>query len=354
LGCGSFPCFVDFFGYFPATNPIKMWRRTTAVWSSAANYTFKQQPKKGLVRAPFVPEEPISGGSKKTALVVGSSGTLGRAIVQELQEKHNMKVLQADVVGPSSATLLSSSASRSGGGGDSDDDVAFCDLSQSTSLADLTVNLATGVSNFLQLDQGETLDVVVCAAGGWTGNPPLQSPHIHDSMADEMTAQAILYAETIDRMRQVNLDPVLATAYLLQARFLSRDSLMVVMGATAALQPTPDMIGYGLAKAATHSAVQTFAAQTTTSLETKSVRDRSSLYNNNNIYPTTILGLLPTTLDTPTNRASMTYSPTWTSPHVIATQIGEWVQSPALRPHSGALIKVFTNDQGATTFSIVR
>jgi dihydropteridine reductase len=319
-----------------------MWRRTTARWLS--NYTFKNRKSSGggtagkqsnNIRPPFVPETTAS----KKALVVGSSGTLGRAIVHELQEKHNMKVLQADVVAP---PPLSSSRKSA---------VSFCDLSQSTSLADLTVHLATGVSQFLNLDRGETLDVVVCAAGGWAGNPSLQrsSSSPLETLGQEIATQAIIYAETIDRMRQVNLDPVLATSYLLQAQLLGRNGLLVVMGATAALQPTPDMIGYGIAKAATHYAVQTLAAQTTTSLEAKSVRDRSSY-----VHPVTILGLLPTILDTPTNRANMTFAPTWTPPHAIASEIGEWVETPALRPHSGALIKVFTNDKGATSFSIVR
>jgi dihydropteridine reductase len=218
-------------------------------------------------------------------------------------------------------------------------------------LADLTVHLATGVSQFLNMERGETLDVVVCAAGGWAGNPSLQrsSSSPLETLEQEIATQAIIYAETIDRMRQVNLDPVLATSYLLQAQLMGRNGLFVVMGATAALQPTPDMIGYGIAKAATHYAVQTLAAQTTTSLEAKSVRDRSPY-----VHPVTVLGLLPTILDTPTNRANMTPALTWTPPHAIATQIGEWVETPTLRPHSGALIKVFTNDKGATSFAIVR
>lgn len=334
-----------------------MWRRTTARWlSSNNNYIFKNRKSGGggtagkqqsnnnnKIRPPFVPE--TTTASKK-ALVVGSSGTLGRAIVQELQDKHNMKVLQADVLAPPPPS--SSSSSRSSA-------LSFCDLSQSASLADLTVHLATGVGQFLNLERDETLDVVVCAAGGWAGNPSLlqrsSSTMPHETLEQEMAAQAMVYAETIDRMRHVNLDPVLATSYLLQAQLLSRNSLFVIIGATAALQPTPDMIGYGIAKAATHYAVQTLAAQTMTSLEVKSVRDRSPY-----VHPVTVLGLLPTVLDTPTNRATMTTPvPTsWTPPHAIATQIGEWIETPALRPHSGALIKVYTNDKGVTSFSIVR
>jgi NAD(P)-dependent dehydrogenase (short-subunit alcohol dehydrogenase family) len=244
-----------------STNKQAMWRRTTARWSSssssAGNYTFKNRKSGGggtagkqqsnTIRPPFLPETTAS----KKALVVGSSGMLGRAIVHELQEKHDMKVLQADVLAPQPSS--SSSNSRNSA-------LSFCDLSQSASLADLTVHLATGVSQFLNLERGETLDVVVCAAGGWAGNPPLRSSSSkHETLEQEMAAQAILYAETIDRMRQVNLDPVLATSHLLQAQLLSRNGLYVVMGATAALQPTPDMIGYGIAKSATHYAIQTLA-----------------------------------------------------------------------------------------------
>jgi dihydropteridine reductase len=323
-----------------------MWRKSLAV--ARSNKSFPKRP-----IGPFVPE---TLGSKK-ALVVGSSGALGREIVHQLQTHHDMTVLQADVSAPPTtiSSFSSKSSSSSSHNKSPTSSSLFCDLSQSSSnLSQLTVHLADAVGTFL--DQGETLDVVVCAAGGWAGNPPMAN----NVNRDTIMAHAQAYGETMDHMRRVNLNPVLATGFLIPY-YMSRDSLLVMIGATAALQPTPDMLAYGMAKAATHFCVQSFGATTTQSLDPKSVRDRSPLH-----YPVTVVGLLPTILDTPRNRETMTNprnnnnnnnsepSLSWTPPRDIAVQIGEWVQTPALRPHSGALIRVFTNQQGETTFSIVK
>lgn len=268
---------------------------------------------------PFVPETPASN----KALVVGSSGTLGRAVVQHLRHQQKMTVLEADIVHNEGSTSSEH----------------FCDLSSSSNLPELTVNLTKAVNRFVG---DEKLDVVVCAAGGWAGNPPVA---LMDSLTLEQQAQE--YAETVDHMRQVNLDPVIATSFLL-SQFMARDSLVVMIGATAALQPTPDMMAYGLSKAAVHFCVQTLGAATTRSLDLKSVRQRS-----NAVLPVTVVGILPNVLDTPGNRKAMTYSSTWTAPKVIADQIGEWIRTPGLRPHSGALVKVQTNTKGESALTIV-
>ena len=52
---------------------------------------------------------------------------------------------------------------------------------------------------------------------------------------------------------------------------------------------------------------------------------------------------------------------TWIAPEQIAMEIGTWIQTPALRPHSGALIKVIPQPsfdpksaQSSAKFELVR
>ena len=68
-----------------------------------------------------------------------------------------------------------------------------------------------------------------------------------------------------------------------------------------------------------------------------------------------VVGILPTTIDTPSNRQANPTADTdgWTKPHDIAVEIGRWVDAPQLRPHSGALVKVTSTEEGSI-FDIVR
>jgi len=129
------------------------------------------------------------------------------------------------------------------------------------------------------------------------------------------------------------------------------------MGATAALQPTPGMIGYGVSKSAAHHFVQTLGATTGLAVSSKSLRKegRKARRHYESLDSLSVVGILPTILDTPTNRAAMPDSDfeEWTKPLDIAKEIGTWVSTPPLRPHSGSLVKVFTSAEG-THFQLVR
>jgi len=105
--------------------------------------------------------------------------------------------------------------------------------------------------------------------------------------------------------------------------------------------------GYGLAKAASHHFVRTLGASTGNSLEPKSVRKagrrvrkRSST---SNIDDATVVGVLPSVIDTAANRKSMPDAnfDQWVKPIDIAKEIGRWLDEPSLRPHSGSLVKVY-------------
>lgn len=131
----------------------------------------------------------------------------------------------------------------------------------------------------------------------------------------------------------------------------------MVIGATAALSSTPGMLGYGIAKSGAHHLVRTMGATTGNAIETKVKRKTGRRFRQHaeNLDTLSVVGILPTTIDTPSNRQ---FNPdadykTWTKPNDIAKEIGQWIEMPALRPHSGALVKV-TSAEAGSTFEIVR
>lgn len=97
----------------------------------------------------------------------------------------------------------------------------------------------------------------------------------------------------------------------------------------AATQPTPSMIGYGLAKAATHHLVK-------------------SLSQSDDVP--CVVAVLPGTLDTATNRKYMPDQDksTWTSLDFVAQLLFGW-SNGTQRPKSGSLIHLKTKNFASTT-----
>jgi len=119
---------------------------------------------------------------------------------------------------------------------------------------------------------------------------------------------------------------------------LSSGGLLILTGSAAALQPTPGMVGYGLAKAAVHHIV-------------RSVGQREGA---NGLPPgAKCIGLLPATLDTPGNRAAMPGADpsTWTPLEEVAWNVNVWATDPTLCPPSGSLA-VFKTRNRATQIHI--
>ena len=122
-----------------------------------------------------------------------------------------------------------------------------------------------------------------------------------------------------------------------------------MIGASAALSPTPGMLGYGSAKSAAHHYLRSLGP---------GMRESSDI---------TAVGVLPLMLDTPANRAMLDrggeieedgkYSK-MVKPMHIANEIGEWIKNPRLRPHSGSLVKVIAKNRrdgsGGAAFHLVR
>jgi dihydropteridine reductase len=166
------------------------------------------------------------------------------------------------------------------------------------------------------------------------------------------------FCSTVEDMRRKNLDPCLASGFIAQ-QFMNPNGLLVVTGATAALNPTPGMVGYGLAKTAAHFYVQTLGACTGQSLESKSVRKEGRKARNSKRHMDSLVtvAILPTTIDTGANRRAFPngdYSE-WVRPLDIASEIATWVTEPSLRPHSGSLVNVRpAEQQQGASFELAR
>jgi hypothetical protein len=125
------------------------------------------------------------------------------------------------------------------------------------------------------------------------------------------------------------------------------------------------MIGYGCSKAAAH--VRTtyhhliiYISFVLSSNNNCPIKHYLQTFGADN--PITSIGILPLMLDTPNNRAMVgekdeRYTK-MVKPIHIANQIGEWIQNPYLRPHSGSLVKVIAKERrdgsGGADFHLVR
>ena len=109
----------------------------------------------------------------------------------------------------------------------------------------------------------------------------------------------------------------------LSCSLLASGGLLALTGSAAALAPTPGMVGYGMAKAATHHLVSTVAA--------------SGLPEG-----AKVVGLLPSVIDTPGNRAGMpdADTSTWTPAADIAQKAMDLVSQSSVT--SGALYEPVT------------
>ncbi|GKY97339.1 hypothetical protein MPSEU_000692300 [Mayamaea pseudoterrestris] len=290
----------------------------------------------------------MSQHTKQTVLVLGSSGALGSVVSKHLSS--HMTVVGADVVEiPSSFT------------GDWELD-GFITLPRDGDLTEMTLQLVRGVNHFLNGSSSSSsssqsgLDAIVVASGGWS--PDLKEDAQRQPTTEQLLEDNVIaYCSTIDDMRRKNLNPCLASGYVAQ-HFMNPFGLFVVIGATAALQPSPGMLGYGLSKAAAHYYVQTLGACTKQSLDSKSVRKVGTKARQGKHTDTlSVIGILPTTIDTDANRRAFPHGDykDWVRPVDIATKIASWIDEPALRPHSGSLVKVRpAEQQQGASFELVR
>jgi dihydropteridine reductase len=125
----------------------------------------------------------------------------------------------------------------------------------------------------------------------------------------------------------------------------------VLTGADGAMmKPTPDMIGYGLAKVATHHLATSLAAMVSKS--SSSQQEAAAAANNGKLpVNSTVITILPKVIDTPNNRKYMPNSnfDEWSRPDDIADQIKVWSDDISKRPSNGSFVAMNTVN-GKTKF----
>uniref|UniRef100_A0A7E4VNI5 Dihydropteridine reductase n=1 Tax=Panagrellus redivivus TaxID=6233 RepID=A0A7E4VNI5_PANRE len=166
---------------------------------------------------------------------------------------------------------------------------------------------------------GEKLAAILCVAGGWADGKASNADFIKN--ADLMWKQSVWSSAISARVA---------------SSFLAEGGLLQLTGAAAAVEGTPGMLGYGLAKAAVHQLVQSLADPKAAGLP-----ERSST-----------LAILPVTLDTPMNRKWMAKADfsSWTPLTFVADLLHSWTTDAAKRPNSGSLVKLVTTG-GETTLT---
>lgn len=177
------------------------------------------------------------------------------------------------------------------------------DKTQSPEEQEKTVLESTGVV----LD-GCKLDGIFCVAGGWIGG----------------SASKDLVKNSDTMWNSSVISSLISTS--LAVKHLNEGGILQLAGAKAALEGTPNMIGYGLAKNAVHYLTKCLA------------NPNSGLPKN-----ATVVSILPSTLDTPLNRKWMPNGDftTWTPLEFVAEMFLSWVRGQN-KPTSGSLLQLVT------------
>ncbi|CUF10597.1 quinonoid dihydropteridine reductase, putative [Bodo saltans] len=234
----------------------------------------------------------------RTALVLGANGALGKDVIRAFASK-KWQIFGADVSAPSSDIhkfLLSSTV-----------------LKPEWSIEELQNAL-------LKETAQNKFDAVVNVAGGWAGG----------SVADASTAAAT------ELMLRQSVWTSVAAAHIASVRGNENVFCALTGSAAAAAGGTAGMVGYGLAKAAVHHLVSSVAA------------DPSKMPKGS-----TVIGVLPVTLDTPGNRAGMPDADfsAWTPTMTVAELLVKWSEGIS-RPENGTLASWETKAGKSDTVSI--
>ncbi|XP_068149546.1 dihydropteridine reductase [Drosophila tropicalis] len=157
---------------------------------------------------------------------------------------------------------------------------------------------------------GQKLDAVICVAGGWAGG---NAEKDLAKNADLMWRQSVWTS---------------SISAAVAAHHLKDGGLLALTGAKPALEGTPGMIGYGMAKAAVHQLTRSLGAE-------KSGLPTGSL----------VVSILPVTLDTPMNRKWMPKADfgTWTPLTEVAQLFDKWTKNEE-RPKTGSLLQLITKN----------
>ncbi|KAM8940418.1 dihydropteridine reductase [Pelodytes ibericus] len=224
-------------------------------------------------------------------LVYGGRGALGSKCVDFFKSK-NWWVASIDVTENAAAS-------------------ASIVVKLSDSFTEQSDQVSTAVEKLLD---GQKVDAILCVAGGWSGG----------------SAKAKSFYRSCDQMWKQSVWTSAISSHL-ATKHLKEGGLLTLSGANAGLSATPGMVGYGMAKAAVHQLCQSLGAE------------KNGLPVNS-----AAVAVLPVTLDTPANRASMPDADfsSWTALEFIAETFFKWTTGDN-RPKSGSLIQVIT-EKGKT------
>lgn len=155
--------------------------------------------------------------------------------------------------------------------------------------------------------KGEKIDGIICVAGGWAGGNAISKDFINNT---ELMWKQSVWSSTI--------------AASIAANYLKEGGFLTLTGAQAALEGTPGMIGYGMAKAAVHQL-------------TKSLANKDGGLPKDSL----VTAILPVTLDTPMNRKWMAKADTtsWTPMEFVSELLWKWAQKQE-RPVNGSLLQL--------------
>lgn len=157
-------------------------------------------PASSPIIARYVHDSSEGSDKPKTALVLGSSGALGSTVAHYLSRELGMCVIGADVCELPNETDW-----------ELDGFITVPRLEERPSVGEITKKLVQGVDNVLGDD--ERLDVIICASGGWQGDP---KPPKEDATLSDIEQAAVEYGDAIDRMMGMNLHPVVAAGFCAQ------------------------------------------------------------------------------------------------------------------------------------------
>jgi len=185
-------------------------------------------------------------------------------------------------------------------------------------VVDLNVNEWTGQEQAILdqvkqvLEDDTKFDSIINVAGGWAGGSSDKKDFVKNC---DLTWKQSVWTSTIAaRLASLHLKP---------------KGLLVLPGADPALDGTPGMIGYGLAKAAVHQLTKSLAAP------------KSGLPEGASVF-----AILPVTLDTPMNRKWMAKADksTWTPLEFVSDLMVNWTLEYEGRPESGSLVRLITKE----------
>jgi dihydropteridine reductase len=201
--------------------------------------------------------------ASKCALVIGASGALGRSLYTCIASK---TLVWSHVVTADTHAGWSAPSAQ---------------IHHTHISLDPLLSLRDNYNEFQKaLPKGIIFDAIYCVAGGFSMGSAGKgtNPEAFLDVAQEMINKNIYSSLLATSIAMKNLNP---------------SGILVLTGSEAALHPTPSMIQYGMSKNAIHNLV--------TSLSSAQGHEKPSSKG----FQSKAVAILPTILDTPTNRKDM-------------------------------------------------